>query len=627
MQCKNYAAPATCSTSRPFKIVVVGHVDHGKSTLIGRWLIEGGLIAADRLSKVEKVCAEKGIPFEPAFLLDAFEEEQNQGVSIDSTRAQMEFGGQRYLFIDVPGHLEFLKNMTSGASDAELGLLVIDAAEGMQAQTSIHLQVLSIFGIDNIVVAINKIDKIGYSADKFAQLKHDSEELLRSLRLKCVGVIPIVALSGENVLLKSENMDWYGGGSLLGTIAAQATDRSSSPPAEQFRMLLQDVYKLHDERYLMGLIVSGSVVAGDSIYFSPSGKCSKIESIAKFPDLHCVHARKGESIAIKLVEQVYVERGEVISRADQAPEVDTQLRATVVWLSPNPLRFGSEYLLKLGTAEVTCSINYLTASQSTQQAIVNGEVLDVLIKLQKPVAFDRTSETGGINRFVLCSTYETVAAGVIDSPNSPTKAAPRENVQPESGYLSRATYEDRHGHKGTVLWLTGLSGSGKSTLAKELEKDLFDKGYRALVLDADTLRTGVCADLGFTPEERSENIRRISELAKLFANRGFIVIVACLSPYRRDREMARNIIGAPDFNEIFISCPLEICQSRDPKGLYQKAAQGALKSFSGVDSPYQIPLKPALLLASNSMSLKDELELVLHLLKQNHTIQNPPFEQ
>jgi bifunctional enzyme CysN/CysC len=597
--------------------------------LLGRWLIEGGRVAADQISKVERICAEKGLPFEPAFLMDAFEEEQSQGVSIDSTRAQMEFGGQNYLFIDVPGHLEFLKNMTSGASGAELGILLIDAAEGVQAQTAMHLRILSILGIVNVVVAVNKIDKIAYQADKYLKLMAQAEELVQSLKLHTVGVVPIAALTGENVLYKGDKTNWYSGGSLLEIIAGHAAKRKASKAVEQFRMLLQDIYKLNDERYFLGSVVSGSVRPGDSIYFSPSGKSSKVESIAKFPNMQRSGAVEGESIAIKLTDQIYVERGEIISRPDQAPDTDSELRATIVWLSPHPLRFDSEYLFKIGTAEVLCTVDAIATEDAFNKPIVNGEILDVLLKLSHPVAFDRTGETGGINKFVICSTYETVAAGVIDSQNlhSIKIPIPNPNVRSEDGYLDRTSCEGMHGHKGTVLWLTGLSGAGKSTIAKALEKTLFQRQYRVMALDADNLRAGLCADLGFTTEERSENIRRIAEMAKFCANKGFIVVVACLSPYQRDRETARNIIGDSDFNEIFISCSVEVCKSRDPKGLYDSASKGTIKSFTGLDSPYQVPLSATLSLDSSQMSLEQEVAVLISLLKQKSIIEEASTEK
>jgi bifunctional enzyme CysN/CysC len=329
-------------------------------------------------------------------------------------------------------------------------------------------------------------------------------------------------------------------------------------------------------------------------------------------------AGKGESIALTLAEQIYVERGELISPPDQAPEISSNFEATVVWLSPEPLRIGSPYLLKMGTSETSCTLALSDRSHSADEKIVNGAVVDVIVKTTQPVTFDRQSGGGGLNRFVLCSTFETIAAGVVnlEQKSQVSKPTIKYDVQVEHGYLGRAERERIQGHKGAVLWCTGLSGAGKSTVAKSIERKLFEKNCRVVTLDADTVRTGLCIDLGFSPEERKENIRRIAEVAKLCLDMGSIVVVACLSPFRQDRELAREIIGTNDFLEIFISCPIEICRSRDPKGLYHKVDQGRLKSFSGLDSPYQPPIRADLVLDSSALQLEEEVAAIMKLLRE-----------
>lgn len=597
------------------KVVVVGHVDHGKSTLLGRWLMDAGRVAADQVTKVESICAQKGISFEPAFLLDAFEEEQVQGISIDSTRAQVEFDGKKYLFIDVPGHHEFIKNMTSGASDADLGILMIDAAEGIQAQTRGHLQILSILNVPNVIVAINKMDKFGYDEKVFNKQKDLAEALLQSFGLKNCGIVPVSAIHGENVAQPSAEMAWYSGDCLLQAVSAASQKDSAASVNESFRMVLQDVYKFEDERYFLGRVESGELTPGKAVLFSPSGKASKVRSIARYPDMARAFAGIGESVAITLTEQIFVERGEIISFPQDAPEVGTTVDATLVWLSQEPLQHDAAYLLKIGTAETNCTVTVRQNDLSPECPVLNGTVVDVVIQTSQPVAFERTGSSGNLNRFVICTEHGTVAAGVIKlDQQSHVLRRGDQHVQIETGYIDRLEREQRQGHKAAVLWLTGLSGSGKSTLAKAMERELFDRNIRVVALDADTVRSGLCVDLGFTTTDRAENIRRIAEMAKVCMSTGAIVIVACISPYRKDRELARQIIGRDHFKEIYLSCAVEVCQSRDPKGLYKRVSQGQLKSFSGLDAPYQMPRNPSLSLDSAHMSVEESVSSTCKLL-------------
>jgi bifunctional enzyme CysN/CysC len=622
MLCKSSAPPDICSKPRlehklPETVVVVGSVDHGKSTLLGRWLMDGGMAAIDRVDRIKTVCNEKGVAFEPAFLLDALEEEQSQGVSIDSTRLHFEYGRHRFLFIDAPGHQDFVQNMTGAATNARLGILVIDAAEGIRSQTVRHLKILSMLGIAHVLVAINKIDKVGYNCNAFEELRAKTEALLQSLRLGCQFVVPISALTGENLFALSTNMPWYSGGTLVQTLCDLSDLKTPVRADHNFRMVLQDVYRFANERYFAGRVMSGTVVPGQTIIFSPSGKVSKIAAIIRYPDQQHSVAVSGDCVALKLSEQVFVERGEIVSLPDQAPEVDVGFIATIVWLSPDPLEFGFEYIFKIGTAEVTCSIAPAHPESSSTSIVNRGDVADVAVKLTRPVAFDLNDTSGGIHKFALCSNQNTVAAGTIVARLFPAgrMPTPSQDVKSEKGYLDRSIREQAQGHRGAVLWLTGLSGAGKSTLAKAVEKRLFAEGKTVASLDADNLRRGLCADLGFSQEDRCENVRRIAEVAKLLLTNGSIVIVACLSSYSRDRELARSIIGGDDYYEIFVSCPIDVCKERDPKGLYKKAADGEISSFSGVNSPYQPPAQPSLLIDSSQMSVNDEVEAIIALLR------------
>lgn len=606
------------------RVVVVGHVDHGKSTLLGRILLDCGRVPEERVESVSKVCDAKGIPFEPAFLFDALQEEQEQGISIDTTRVNFEFDGRRFLLIDAPGHLEFLKNMTSGASEADIGVVVVDCHEGIRSQTATHLKILAVLGITEIIVVVNKLDKVGYDATVFERVSREIRELAEGESLRCAEIVPVSALSGENMTIRSERISWYDGKALLPTLCSITASRLDfSTEDEPFRMVLQDVYKFKDQRYFAGRVVSGQVKAGDEISFWPSGKLSRIEAIEVYPARDVDVAVKGTSVALRLSDQVFVERGEVISFKHQAPEIDTEFRARIAWLAADAFNPAREYLLKLGTQEAKCSVVLLGPSGEILRDVPppgNGDFAEVLIKSSKPLAFDRDMASGGINKLVLCTEYETVAAGVIDSRPARITRLPvaGPNIKAEGGYVERRSYEVRQGHPGSVVWLTGLSGAGKSTLAKALQQRLFEQQYKVVVLDGDNLRSGLCADLGFSPEDRSENIRRIAHVAKLFLDTGCLVIVACISPYAQDREVAREIIGATDFSEVFVFCPLEVCQQRDPKGLYKKVNSGQVNNFTGLHSPYQSPKDPDLRLDSSQMSVDAEVDAVIRLLESRN---------
>jgi len=612
------------------KVAVVGHVDHGKSTLLGRLLLDSGRVPDDKIEHVTKICADKSLQFEPAFLFDALEEEQEQGISIDTTRVNFEFDGHKLVLIDAPGHLEFLKNMTSGVSEATVGILVVDCHQGVQSQTERHLKILSVLGIETVVVALNKIDQVDYAQEVFEEVSAKVRQTVMQLQLTCEDVVPISALLGENITTPSDKMQWYTGKPLVPRVIEVLQSGGKSNYAQQpLRMLLQDVYRFNGQRHFVGRIESGILRAGDEIFFSPSGKISTVEAIERLPQRNASEALPGDSIALRLSEQIFVERGEVISLPDNVPVVDTEFRARIAWLSKQRFSPDLDYTIKLGTNESTCKIRFFDEQEhdkwsATCENLDNGEFADVVIRLSKQMAFDRTKLGCSTERFVICTTYETVAAGTVDNrpvrAHKEMKATP--NLRREGGFVQRALYEERIGHRGTVLWLTGLSGAGKSTLARAIESRLFERGCNVVVLDGDNLRMGLCADLGFSPEERSENIRRISHSAKLFLERGFIVITACISPYSRDRELAREVVGADDLQEVFVFCPMEECQRRDPKGLYSKASAGQVRAVTGVDSPYQPPQKPALRLDSSKLTVEQEVAAVLDLLAVNGVL--PP---
>jgi len=606
------------------KLVIVGHVDHGKSTLLGRLLMDFGKFPKEKVEKVRQTCLTRGIQLAPAFFLDALQEEQEQGISIDTTCVNFEFEDRRFLLIDAPGHLECLKNMTSGASGADTGILVVDGNDGICSQTLRHLKILSILGVSNVVVAVNKMDKAGYSQTRFEEIAADIRAHVEKEQ-NCLSVVPISALKGENLSGPARDLDWYKGLPLLPQLCAhtdaqlESTDEAADS-LEPFRMIVQDVYRFTDERYFAGRVVSGQVRKGDKIFFSPSGKVSTIAAIENFPASRNEIAVKGESVAFRLCDQIFVERGEIISGQKDPPQVNTEIEAKLVWLNSASLDWAQEYLLKIGTAEASCR---LEPSDGVTQKIENGDFVDVLIKTRTPVSFD-FGNTTGVNKLVICTMFETVACGTVKAlPLDSAASRPRaNNTVVESGFVKREEFELGQGHKGAVLWMTGLSGAGKSSLARALERRLFSDGYRVVVLDGDNLRNGICEDLGFHPDDRTENIRRVAHLAKLFLNTGAIVITACISPYEKDRRMAEQIVGKEDFNELFIFCPMEICKNRDPKGLYKRASNGQIEDLSGVSAPYQPPTNPVLRLDTSEVGIGAEVDAVVNLLQAKGI--NPP---
>lgn len=601
-------------------IVVVGHVDHGKSTLLGRILLDCGRVEDDKLAKVQGICEGKKIEFQPAFLLDALEEEQEQGISIDSTRLTFYLEGERITLIDAPGHTEFLRNMAAASSQADCAILVLDCQEGIKEQTIRHLRVLKGLGLKHLLVVLNKMDLVDYSREEFEKQRSAIDKVLHDAEIEPLALIPICALSGANVCYKSEKLSWCQEGTLLSRLADLIKLPNSPDSADQapLRMILQDVYKFDARRLFAVRVVSGSLTAGERILFSPSGKISTVATIEKFPEGSIENASAGDCVALTLAEQVFVERGEVLSRPFEAPEVETEFDASLIWISGQAFDPKKQFRIKVGTTESICQVLPLKESMDASDTcdVLTGSILHVKVKSHSPLAFDRSFNPPTTSRFVLCTDTETVAAGLIqvrefqDLYNE--QCVDAEPIEANS--ISRELIESRQGYRGKVVWLTGLSGSGKSTIAKAVQTHLFNMGINSIVLDGDKIRHGLCADLGFSTADRSENLRRIAHVARLFLDMGSIVLVASISPFAKDRKLARMIVGTNDFREIFVSCPLNICQTRDPKGLYTRMSKGEISGLTGYDAPYQAPSSPDLILETSKQSVEAEVEAVLDLL-------------
>ncbi|MBR9972136.1 adenylyl-sulfate kinase [Magnetospirillum sulfuroxidans] len=602
------------SNTSPLKIVVVGHVDHGKSTLVGRVLHETGALPEGKVEYLKEVCDKRGMPFEWAFVMDALQAERDQGITIDTSQLRFHTGNRPVLIIDAPGHKEFLKNMITGAASAEAALLVIDADEGVQEQSRRHGYLLHLLGLTQIAVAVNKMDLVEWSESRFHEVEAEIRAYLGGIGVIPTHVVPVSARGGDNIATASTKSPWYQGPSVIGALdgfsaAASVTDLG-------LRLPVQDVYKFDHRRIIAGRIESGRIKVGDRLVFSPSGKSARIASIEGWAgsDISVVTAHAGQSVGVTLDEPIFVERGQVAHLAEGAPALAHEIRARVFWLGRDPLALGDRLKLKLATAEYhvevaaierVIDVEDLGSHQGAQ--VGRNAVAEVVLRSRGAMAFDSFGDNARLGRFVLVHGYDIVGGGII------AQALDNRNIFQVDHQVTTESRARANGHKGGVLWLTGLSGAGKSTIAMELEKRLFQKGWQINVLDGDNVRHGLCSDLGFSHEDRTENIRRVGEAAHLFARAGMLVITAFISPYRADRDRVRSI-DPQAFHEIHIATDLEECERRDPKGLYRKARKGEIADFTGISAPYEAPENPELALNTDGKSVEETVsELVAYV--------------
>lgn len=610
----------TARETRPLRIVIVGHVDHGKSTLVGRLIHETGSLPEGKYEAIKAMSERRGMPFEWAFLLDAIQAERDQGITIDTTQIWFKTEKRPYVIIDAPGHKEFLKNMVTGAASSEAALLLIDAHEGVQEQSRRHGYLLSLLGVKQVAVLVNKMDLVGYSADRFGEVAEDYRAYLRGLGVTPACIVPISAREGDNMVEHSARMPWYQGPTVIQ--ALDGFEHKGLPTERPLRMPVQDVYKFDQRRIIAGRVESGRLRVGDEVVFSPSNKTARIRSIEAWhvPEAP-EEALAGQSIGVTLTEQIFVERGEVMSHLEQAPVESNVFKARLFWLGHNPLRVGGAYTLKLGTLEAPVTVEAIervidTSDLSTRPAdrIERNGAGEVVLRTKRLLALDEHDANPVTGRFVLVEDYLPVGGGIVSMDGYPDQrrlvTVKSTNITAVGHAVTRDARAARNGHRGGVLWFTGLSGAGKSTLALALERELFAKGYQVYVLDGDNIRSGLNANLGFSPEDRAENIRRVGEVAALFADAGFLVISSFISPYRSDRERARE--AAKDaFHEIYVKASLEACETRDPKGLYRRARTGEIPEFTGITSPYEPPEAPELVVPTDELPVEDCLALLL----------------
>jgi bifunctional enzyme CysN/CysC len=618
---------ATTAPSEQLKIVIVGHVDHGKSTFVGRLIHDTGSLPEGKLEQLQKVAERRGVPFEWANLMDALQSERNQNITIDTAQIWFRTPRRQYVIIDAPGHKEFLKNMITGAANAEAALLLIDAKEGVQENSRRHGYLLNLLGIRQIAVLVNKMDLENYSEARFDQIETEYRQWLNSLGVVPKVFIPIAAKQGDNIASKSPNMPWWHGPTVLATLDEFKV--SELPKDQPLRLPIQDVYRFDERRILAGRVEAGSIKVGDRLVFSPTNKVSTVKTIERWNAPATDSASAGESIGITLQEQIFVERGAVAALETAPPYELTKFKARVFWLGKKPFARKKKYKLKLTTQEVECEIETIekivdastlaTISRDPGEPFVGRhEVGELTIRTRRPIAFDTINEVVPTGRFVIVDGLDVAGGGIIAEDNYPRRThdahTKSDNIYWSHGKVTTSQRELRNGHRGCVLWLTGLSGSGKSTIATELERELFNLGRHVYILDGDNMRHGLCSDLGFSHKDRTENIRRIGEVAKLFADAGVVCITAFISPYRADRDLVRKILPRSRFIEVYINAPVNICEKRDPKGLYAKARSGEIKDFTGVSAPYEAPASPDIELQTDKLSVSDSVAKILEFL-------------
>jgi len=616
----NHSLSATPNgTTRPqVRIVIVGHVDHGKSTLVGRLLHETGSLPEGKLDMLKAVSARRGMPFEWSFLLDALQTERDQGITIDTTQIRFRTGSRDVVLIDAPGHAEFLRNMITGASQADGAVLIIDALEGVRDQTRRHGYLLHLLGIKQVAVVVNKMDRVEFSSERFREISDEISAHLIGLGVTPTALIPISARDGDGVALRTPRIGWYNGPTVVEALDALEPARPLA--ALPLRLPVQAIYKFDDRRIVAGRIESGHLASGDEIVIMPAGKIAKIKSVESWPvtPVNGKHGA-GRSVGITLDRELFIERGDIIAHVGKSPRDTRRLRARIFWLHDKELAKGDQILVRLANREARAvvvdiekAVDPGELSSSENKAIARNHVGEIDISLAQPIAADAYVDNPRTGRLVIEVSGRIAGGGLVLSVDAGQRAVPVDIVPVESA-LRPDERSARHRHNGAVIWLTGLPGAGKSILAKALERRLFSRGGSPILLDGDTLRAGLNGDLGFSPKDRSENIRRLAEVATHLAKNGHIAIVAAVSPARDDRDAARRIADNL-FREVYVATPAEICESRDPKGHYAKARAGALTGFTGIGNDYEAPARAELTLDTNGLSVSDATDEIERML-------------
>lgn len=596
------------------RFITCGSVDDGKSTLIGRLLYDSQSLLDDQIQTLKSDSQKFGTQGEGldfALLVDGLAAEREQGITIDVAYRFFSTNIRKFIVADTPGHEQYTRNMITGASTADLAVILVDATQGLLTQTKRHAYLVALMGIKQVILAINKIDLADYRHDIYNKITLDFQSHVSTFGFTDITTIPISSLFGDNVIGHSKKMPWYRGPSLMHALEnARVLSQEIDNKNNHWTMPIQWINRPNAQfRGCSGTITSGSIGVGDKIRVTSSGQITQVKKIVTPTQTLCKKgesAKRGEAVTLCLTKEIDISRGDVLTLANSPILSSDQFEAVIIWLDQSPGLSGRSYEFMLSTQQASASItaikhhinvNTLEKNASTQLAL--NDIAICNISLNKPVAFEKYECSKELGGFILIDKFSnaTVAAGLIRH-----NLRRADNIHMQALTISRLEREKLHGYKSKVIWFTGLSGSGKSTLANALEVELHKQGRHTYLLDGDNIRQGLNKDLGFTDADRVENIRRIAEVAKLMMDAGLIVMTAFISPFARDREMAKDLIGQENFIEVFVDTPIEICERRDPKGLYKKAREGRLPNFSGISSPYEPPTQPDIVLDGDELN-------------------------
>ena len=603
------------------RFITCGSVDDGKSTVIGRLLYESKMLFEDQLAAIEndsKKWGTQGGDIDFALLVDGLAAEREQGITIDVAYRFFSTDRRKFIVADTPGHEQYTRNMITGASTADVAVILIDARKGVLTQTRRHSYLVSLIGIRKVVLAINKMDLVDYSQKVFDRIDEEYRAFARQIGLDDITSIPLSGLKGDNMLVASDETPWYRGPTLMGFLETCEVD-DTRLQKEPFRMPVQWVNRPNlDFRGFAGVVTSGTIKPGDRIVAQPSGKESTVARIVTFNgDLPLAVA--GQSITLTLADEIDISRGDVLSLADTPAEVADQFEASLVWMTDEPMLPGRPYLMKIGAQTVTASItepkykiNVNTMEHLAAKQLGVNEIGVVNLALDRQVAFDAYKANRDTGGFILINrmTNNTVGAGML---NFALRRS--HNLRPQAVDVDKARRSQLKGQRPAVLWFTGLSGAGKSTIANLVEKKLAATGRHTYLLDGDNVRHGLNKDLGFTEADRVENIRRVAEVARLMVDAGLIVMTAFISPFRSERAMARGQMADGEFIEIHVNTPLAVAEERDVKGLYKKARRGEIANFTGISSPYEAPEAPEIVVNTHTQTAEEAAELIVARLK------------
>ncbi len=607
------------------RFLTCGSVDDGKSTLIGRLLYDSKLILEDQLAALARDSRKHGTTgddIDLALLVDGLEAEREQGITIDVAYRFFSTPKRSFIVADTPGHEQYTRNMATGASGSEAAVILVDARKGVLTQTRRHSYICSLLGIRHVALAVNKIDLVDFSAERFHHIVGDYFGFAQALGFESITSIPLSARFGDNVTSRSERLRWYDGPTLLEFL--ENLDADHGLAERPFRFPVQWVNRPNlDFRGYSGTVASGSVAVGDRLVVAASGGESTLARIVT-ADGERRAAQAGDAVTLVLAEELDIARGDLLARADARPEVVDQFAAHVLWMAEEPMLPGRSYLMRIGTRYVPARVTSLkhkidvnTLEHIAAKTLTLNEIGLCNLGTATPVAFDPYAENRETGAFILIDRFNNATAGAGMITFGLRRAT---NVHVQSLSINREARVRRNGHRPAILWFTGLSGSGKSTIANLVEKELHAHGAHTYLLDGDNVRHGLNRDLGFTDADRVENIRRVGEVARLFVDAGLIVLCSFISPFRAERRMVRELVGEGEFVEIFVDTPIEECVRRDPKGLYARAQAGKIKNFTGIDSPYEVPEQAELVISTSELSAESAAKRVLSELRTRQII-------